>query len=216
MYKKNIQQLPEGFMSKFEEKLGVKPNQIDEASCGAVNASYDKKKKMEEDQLDPVNKKAVKKDFDDRKDKDIDNDGDVDSSDKYLHKRRKAIAKALAKEDAITESHFKVGDEVKCKASGMEGEVVAVGDSEKEDKYYTVKREDGKTMKYAADELELEDEDEDEDEEDEELDEGKKDVIKDYEGGMSIDALVSKHRGMTRDKIAKIVGDHKRKGIFKR
>ena len=37
--------------------------------------------------LDPVNKVAVKKDFADRKDKDIDNDGDVDSTDKYLHKR---------------------------------------------------------------------------------------------------------------------------------
>ena len=44
--------------------------------------------------MDPVNKDAVKKKFDDRKDKDIDNDGDTDSSDKYLHKRRKAISKA--------------------------------------------------------------------------------------------------------------------------
>ena len=44
--------------------------------------------------LDPVNKDAVKKKFADRKDKDIDNDGDVDSSDKFLHKRRKAISKA--------------------------------------------------------------------------------------------------------------------------
>ena len=40
----------------------------------------------------------VKKKFDDRKDKDIDNDGDVDSSDKYLHKRRQAISKAVKKE----------------------------------------------------------------------------------------------------------------------
>jgi hypothetical protein len=56
---------------------------------------YDVKK--EEDKLDPVNKVAVKKKFDDRKDKDIDNDGDVDSTDKYLHKRRKAISKAIDK-----------------------------------------------------------------------------------------------------------------------
>ena len=54
--------------------------------------------KKNEDKLDPVNKDAVKKDFDDRKDKDIDNDGDVDSTDKYLHKRRKAVSKAIAKE----------------------------------------------------------------------------------------------------------------------
>jgi len=48
--------------------------------------------------LDPVNKKAVKKDFDNRQDKDIDNDGDVDDSDEYLHKRRKAVSKAMKDE----------------------------------------------------------------------------------------------------------------------
>ena len=56
-----------------------------------------KPKVMTQEKLDPVNKDAVKKKFDDRKDKDIDNDGDVDSTDKYLHKRRKAISKAIAK-----------------------------------------------------------------------------------------------------------------------
>ena len=55
-------------------------------------------KKMDEKKLDAVNPKAVKKKFDDRKDKDIDNDGDVDSTDKYLHKRRKAISKAVKNE----------------------------------------------------------------------------------------------------------------------
>ena len=49
------------------------------------------------DGLDAVQPKAVKKKFDDRKDKDIDNDGDVDDSDKFLHKRRKAISKAVSK-----------------------------------------------------------------------------------------------------------------------
>ena len=50
------------------------------------------------EEMDPVNPKAAAKKFKDRKDKDIDNAGDVDSSDKYLHKRRKAIGKAMKKE----------------------------------------------------------------------------------------------------------------------
>ena len=56
------------------------------------------KEVLDEGGLDPVNKKAVKKKFANRKDKDIDNDGDVDGSDKFLHKRRKAISKKMAKE----------------------------------------------------------------------------------------------------------------------
>ena len=51
--------------------------------------------KLIESKLDPVNKDAVKKKFDDRKDKDIDNDGDTDSTDKYLHKRRAAVSKNI-------------------------------------------------------------------------------------------------------------------------
>ena len=69
------------------------------------------------DGLDAVQPKAVKKKFDDRKDKDIDNDGDVDSSDKFLHKRRKAISKATSEEVEDTEecwdSHKQVGYKMK-------------------------------------------------------------------------------------------------------
>lgn len=55
------------------------------------------KKYNVEAEMDKVNPVAVKKKFKDRKDKDIDNDGDVDDSDKFLHKRRKAISKAIDK-----------------------------------------------------------------------------------------------------------------------
>ena len=68
---------------------------------------------VKNEKMDAVNKTAVKKKFDDRKDKDIDNDGDVDSSDKYLHKRRKAISKAIKSEDLAKDDEKSVGKVIK-------------------------------------------------------------------------------------------------------
>jgi len=48
-----------------------------------------------EKKLDPVNHAELKGKHADRKDKDIDNDGDVDKSDKYLHMRRKKVSKII-------------------------------------------------------------------------------------------------------------------------
>lgn len=59
----------------------------------------DKGYHMVKEAMDKVNPKALKKKFDDRKDKDIDNDGDVDDSDEYLHNRRKAVSKAISKDE---------------------------------------------------------------------------------------------------------------------
>jgi len=67
-------------------------------------------------------------------------------------KKGKNVPNCVPEEYSLSESHFKVGDEVICKKSGMEGEVIKV-DPEEKGKYYTVKREDGKKMKYAPDEL---------------------------------------------------------------
>jgi len=53
--------------------------------------------------LDPVDKDELKGKHKDRDDKDIDNDGDSDDSDKFLHKKRKAISKAI-KKDEVDES----------------------------------------------------------------------------------------------------------------
>jgi len=70
----------------------------------AFNSMYPKAKSGDylrnivKEKMDPVDKKALKKDFDDRNDKDIDNDGDVDGSDEYLHNRRKAVNKSMSKD----------------------------------------------------------------------------------------------------------------------
>ena len=51
---------------------------------------------LAEKKLDPVNHGELKGKHSERKDKDIDNDGDVDKSDKYLHMRRKKVSKIIA------------------------------------------------------------------------------------------------------------------------
>lgn len=70
--------------------------------------------------------------------------------------KTKGIAQAylsmLEERNKLNESHFKVGDKVKCIASGMMGTVTKL-DTPEEGKYYTVKKESGKMMKYAPDEL---------------------------------------------------------------
>lgn len=56
-----------------------------------------KKKEAEatKEAMDPVDQKELKGKHKDRKDKDINNDGKVDSTDKYLHNRRKTVAAAI-------------------------------------------------------------------------------------------------------------------------
>ena len=55
--------------------------------------------------LDPVDPKKVEPedDYEDREDKDIDNDGDTDDSDEYIHKKRQAISKAIKKQKGVKE-----------------------------------------------------------------------------------------------------------------
>ena len=70
---------------------------------------------VKKEAMDPVGKA----------DADIDNDGDVDSSDKYLHKRRKAISKARKgkSEDAVMH-----GGKTGAKSEKKEKETMAVGE----------------------------------------------------------------------------------------
>ena len=67
--------------------------EIDEAH----KPGHDEDEDEVEEALDKVDPSKIEPedDFEDRDDKDIDNDGDTDDSDKYLHKRRKAVAKAM-------------------------------------------------------------------------------------------------------------------------
>ena len=51
---------------------------------------------LTEKKLDKVDKKELKGKHKDRDDKDIDNDGDVDGSDKFLHMRRKKVSKIIS------------------------------------------------------------------------------------------------------------------------
>ena len=83
-------------LSVEKKYFETKPGSLADAAAKVVSEGLDK-----------VNPVAVKKKFDDRKDKDIDNDGDTDSTDKDLHKRRAAISKAM-KEDLGKEDEPKV------------------------------------------------------------------------------------------------------------
>ena len=90
--------------------LGGKEYDVEEALKKNEDNTNDKSD--DGDGLDKVQPKAVKKKFKDRKDKDIDNDGDVDSSDKYLHKRRKAISKSMGESImSVAESVRQMWDE---------------------------------------------------------------------------------------------------------
>ena len=76
---------------KLNDKLEDRLKEMQEDGCGCEEGVAEA--------LDPVDKKELKGKHKDRDDKDIDNDGDVDSSDKYLHKRRKAVTKAVKEDD---------------------------------------------------------------------------------------------------------------------
>jgi hypothetical protein len=75
-------------------------------------------KDLKEEELDNISDEEAEMDFEDLEDKDIDNDGDVDSSDSYLHKRLGTVAK-MTEEEELEEK--KKTDYSKEKESGLHG-----------------------------------------------------------------------------------------------
>lgn len=108
----DIRKTMEAYLSMVSENVEIDevrqfkdPKKDSMVSKGGKTIVIDKSKEKEylkkgwqlaeKAKLDPVNDKENDKKFKDRKDKDIDNDGDVDSSDEYLHKKRKATDDAI-------------------------------------------------------------------------------------------------------------------------
>ena len=87
-----------GAINKAMSKAGIKGPQA-KAFIAALRVSgtvdEEVETDLEEKKLDPVDDAENDKKFKNRKDKDIDNDGDVDSSDEYLHKKRAATDDAI-------------------------------------------------------------------------------------------------------------------------
>lgn len=106
------------------KKMAQAWNQVQEA----------KKKK-----LDPVGKA----------DADIDNDGDVDSSDKYLHNRRKAIKKAMSKDSKGTETETIVSEEM-TDAQKKKREEIVLSMKDKTDEFKKKYGERWKDVMYAT------------------------------------------------------------------
>ena len=78
---------------KKVRESGIKIKTNKEALEEKLSSKEKMKRGLYNDKLDPVGKE----------DDDIDNDGDTDSSDKYLKKRRMAIKKAMKKEETVNE-----------------------------------------------------------------------------------------------------------------
>lgn len=93
-------QVQENQKAALQKKLAKTASSSEKGKAAVTlpKAPWDKKEQQEA-KLDPVDKKELKGKHADRDDQDIDNDGDVDGSDKFLHKKRKAISKNVKKGD---------------------------------------------------------------------------------------------------------------------
>ena len=125
--------------------FGTKENTL-ESSILSVWAEAAKKvaetnkndKSDDGDGMDAVQPKAVKKKFKDRKDKDIDNDGDTDDSDEYLHNRRKTVSKAVKDEGNAFGKALKAAKEKGDKTFVVSGKTYEVTEADDLDEWKTL------------------------------------------------------------------------------
>jgi len=104
-YKKGVE-APKEKLKTDRDGYRIPQKDADAARERLLAKARAKRAKMSEG-LDPVG----------QEDADIDNDGDTDKTDKYLHNRRKAIGKAIKKKKGIKEGHC---DEEGVKCSDVE------------------------------------------------------------------------------------------------
>ena len=118
-------------------------NSIGLAYLQMVEKRNTEAKKNHAKTLDKVDPEELEGDYEDRDDKDIDNDGKPGTdADKYLHNKRKAVKKAIKKDDGDDQEKFKAytGDD----KNDQEGTKVS---EDKEDKFEPHMMYDPKTGK---------------------------------------------------------------------
>ena len=98
----------------------------------SIRSVWEKFLEVQEKKLDPVGKE----------DGDIDNDGDKDSSDEYLAKKRKAIGKAMKKEELETEDKSQFMYAAKMAKKKGDQEFVFAGKKYKTEHAYSMDEED--------------------------------------------------------------------------
>ena len=139
-YKKKLQKLrtnPQAFYKKDSAKSGAK--------AGDMKKFYQEAEKEYLHRISWAEKKE--KMFSERE-----KSGAPIARGTYYWESVKHSLTHIVEEVELNESHFKVGQRVECIKSGMKGTVVKK-DTPEEGKYYTVKQDSGKMMKYAPDEL---------------------------------------------------------------
>lgn len=166
--------------------------------------------KAKKEAMDPVNPSELKGKHKDRKDKDIDNDGDVDSTDQYLHKRRKAISKS--KKETASKSATNVSKDNK-----TDTDVQTQEDTKEETIKTVIEGEMPPALKKALDKKkgkmndddDMDDEDEDEDDDDEKENGKKKKKEPVDEAGPKIDPAKMAAHMARNDKPKKMTSTQK-------